>query len=169
MDPMINIGEEAPLLKIRDTTGKVHSSAELRGFIVVYYFWSAECDWCERVDRELKGYLDDWKEQVEVLWIASNANETTELIEAAAKARELPPILLDEGQRAANLFGAVTTPHFFVVDGKGKLAYQGAWDDITFRQRTATQVHVPRVVQALRYNMAPEVTQTPPYGCTLVR
>ncbi len=51
----------------------------------------------------------------------------------------------------------------------GKLAYQGAWDDITFRQRVATQIYVPRVIEALKQNRIPEVTQTPPYGCALVR
>ena len=83
--------------------------------------------------------------------------------------RNLPVVLVDEQQQVANLYGAQTTPHFFVVDGKGKLAYQGAWDDITFRQRTATQVYVPRVVEALMHNQPPEVSQTQPYGCVLVR
>lgn len=169
MDTLINIGEEGPSFQIRDLWGNVFSMSEMRGWIVVLYFWSAECMWCERVDNELMNYLGGWKEQVKVVWIASNGNETRDFIEGVASSRNLPIVLVDEQQLVANLYGAQTTPHFFIVDGKGKLAYQGAWDDINFRQRTATQVYVPRVVGALMNNQPPEVSQTQPYGCVLVR
>jgi thiol-disulfide isomerase/thioredoxin len=149
--------------------GNVFSLDEMRNWIVVLNFWSAECTWCERVDDELINFLDGWKDQVIVVWIASNANETSEFIEGVASVRNLPVVLVDEQQQIANLYGAETTPHFFIVDRKGKLAYQGAWDDITFRQRTATQVYVPRVVKALHDDQTPEVSQTQPYGCVLVR
>jgi ribosomal protein L7Ae-like RNA K-turn-binding protein len=114
-------------------------------------------------------YLDEWKEQVKVVWIASNANESREFIEGVARERNIPIVLVDDQQQVANLYGSRTTPHFFIVDGMGKLAYQGAWDDITFKQRTATQVYVPRVVKTLLHNQTPEVSQTQPYGCVLVR
>jgi hypothetical protein len=60
------------------------------------------------------------------------------------------------------------TPQFFVVDAKGKLAYQGSWDDITFRQRVATQVYMPQVVEALKQHLVPQINHTLPYGCVLV-
>jgi peroxiredoxin len=169
LDPLINIGEDAPSFQLRDLWGNIFSLNELRGWIVVMNFWSAECTWCERVDHELMNFLDGWKEQVKVVWIASNANETSDFIEGVASGRNIPIVLVDDQQQVANLYGAQTTPHFFIVDGKGKLAYQGAWDDISFRQRTATQVYVPRVVKALQHNQTPEVSQTQPYGCVLVR
>jgi hypothetical protein len=106
---------------------------------------------------------------VNVIWIASNANEGRDLIEREAVERHIPSVLLDVDQRVADLYGALTTPHFFIVDFDGKLAYQGAWDDITFRHRTASQVYVPQVVEALKQGKTPKVSQTPPYGCTLVR
>jgi peroxiredoxin len=169
MDPIINIGEEAPKFQLSDLKSKLTSLYDMQGWIVVLNFWSAECVWCERVDHELTALLNPWKDQVKVLWIASNANESHELIEKVAIERNLPTVLLDTHQVVANLYGAQTTPHFFVVDANGKLRYQGAWDDITFRQRVAKQVYLPQVVEALRYNREPAVTQTPPYGCVLVR
>jgi len=169
VDTLINIGEEAPSFQRSDSRGHVFSLNEMRGWIVVLNFWSAECMWCERVDHELMNYLDGWKEQVKVVWIASNGNETRDFIEGVASSRNLPVVLMDEQQRVANLYGAQTTPHLFIVDVKGKLAYQGAWDDINFRQRTATQVYVPRVVEALMNDQPPEVSQTQAYGCVLVR
>ena len=104
-----------------------------------------------------------------MIWIASNANEPRNLIEKVAGERKIPVVLLDTDQRVANLYGAQTTPHFFVIDRDGKLAYQGAWDDITFRQRTATRIYVPEVIEALRHNQISQNKQTAPYGCVLVR
>jgi peroxiredoxin len=169
MDPLIPIGEQAPLFQLYDLSGRSFLLKDLRGWIVVLNFWSAECEWCERVDREIVAYLETCKERVKVLWIASNANETRDLIEKVADNRKIPTVLLDEQQKAADLYGAQTTPHFFVVDETGKLRYQGAWDDITFRHRVASQVYLPKVIEALGHNLPPEVTQTPAYGCVLVR
>ena len=169
MDPIIAIGEQAPQFQLNDFNGMQHSLKSLRGLIVVLYFWSAECEWCKRVDDELITHLDSWKEQVRLIWIASNTNESGDLIEKVATDRNIPTVLVDEHYKVADLYGAQTTPHFFVVDGGGKLSYQGAWDDITFRHRVATQVYVPKVIEALRDHQTPEVTTTAPYGCVLVR
>jgi peroxiredoxin len=169
MDPIISIGEQAPQFQLPDLKGSLYSLRDLLDRIVVVNFWSAECEWCERVDHELTSFLDPWKDQVKVLWIASNTNESGDLIKKVATDRNIPTVLLDADQQVADLYGAQTTPHFFVIDANGKLAYQGAWNDVTFRQRVATQVYVPLVIDALKRNLIPEVTQTPPYGCVLVR
>ena len=169
MDTVIKIGDQAPLFELLDLHGDPLGLEDLRGRIVVLNFWSAECEWCQRVDQELLAYLAPWKEWAKVLWIASNANESRRMIDRVATERRLPTVFLDRDHKVADLYGAQTTPHFFVVDRTGKLAYQGAWNDITFRQRVATQVYVPRVIEALELNRIPEVTQTPPYGCALVR
>lgn len=169
MDPIISIGNQAPQFQLRDIKGDSFSLKDQQGTIVVLNFWSAECNWCERIDQELSAYLESWKDKVQVWWIASNANETSHGIRQVSIARNLPTVLMDADQHVANLYGAQTTPHFFIVDQQGRLAYQGAWDDITFRQRTATQVYVPKVIESLSDHQAPEITQTPPYGCVLVR
>ncbi len=169
MDPIISIGDLAPLFQLPDTKDDIYSLIDSRGWIVVLNFWSPECDWSERVDHQLTANLEAWKDKTRVWWIASNANETAELIRRVAAERNIPTVLMDTHQQVANLYGAQTTPHFFVVDPQGRLAYQGAWDDITFRQRVATQVYVPKVIESLSNNRTIETTQTPPYGCSLVR
>jgi peroxiredoxin len=169
MDTIIKIGELAPQFRLHDVKGGVHNKEGYLGWIVLLYFWSAECDWCKRVDEELVTNLDLWKDWVKVLWIASNENESRELIEKTATERRLPSVLIDAGHDVADIYGALITPHFFILDGRGVLRYQGAWDDITFRHRTATQVYVPAVIEALRNNQTPVMTTTPAYGCTLVR
>jgi len=121
------------------------------------------------VDHDLSTYLEAWKDKVRVWWIASNANETRGLITRVATERNLPVVLLDAQQDVAERLGAQVTPHIFVVDGEGNLAYQGAWDDVTFRRRVPTQVYVPEVVEAIRSGRVPKITQTQPYGCVLVK
>jgi peroxiredoxin len=169
MDPVRKIGESAPQFELYDLHGNLHRVEDLTGQIAVFNFWSAECDWCKRVDGEVLAHLKQWKNQVQVWWIASNANEPRDMIERTAAEMQLPTLLIDGDQVAAGLYGAQTTPHFFVLDTKGKLQYQGAWDDITFRQRTATRLYVPEAVEALINRKVPDPAQTPPYGCTLVR
>jgi hypothetical protein len=56
-----------------------------------------------------------------------------------------------------------------VVDGAGILRYRGAVDDVTFRHRTASRWYVEEAVKALLAGRLPEVQETPPYGCALVR
>ena len=169
MDLLISTGEQAPEFRLLDLQGKSHDLGAMLGWIIILNFWSPECDWCERVDRELTVYLDRWKDKAIVWWIASNAGEPVEQIERVAAERKLPTVLVDADQQVADKYGAQTTPHFFVVDGAGKLAYQGAWDDVTFRRRTASLVYVPKVVEALKNGLILEVSQTPPYGCVLLR
>ena len=169
MDTLIKPGEVAPDFQLLDLQSRSYSLAGWSGWIRVLNFWSAECTWCERVDHELTACLEAWKDSVQVSWISSNANEGRDLVRKVAMERHIPTVLLDPEHRVADLYGAQTTPHFFVVDGIGRLVYQGAWDDITFRKRVATQVYVPHVVEALRLGRSPEISQTPPYGCVLVR
>ena len=168
MDTII-IGEKAPRFTLPDLLGVFHSLDEYLGKIAILNFWSAECDWCSRIDQEFISYGDKWKDLVEVIWIASNMNEPQELIKKTAAERKLLPVLLDVNQIVADLYGAQTTPHFFVVDATGILRYSGAWDDVTFRQRNPNQVYIPRVIEALLQNQIPDIIQTPPYGCIIVR
>ncbi len=169
MDTVIQIGEPAPNIHLFGLEGELHELESMRGWIVLLFFWSPECDWCDRVDRELVASLPGWRDRVKVWWIASNADEPRVQIEQAAVERTLSTVLIDTEQVVADMYGAKTTPHFFLVDELGNLRYQGAWDDITFRQRTATQAYVVQAIEALIHYQTPEVTQTEPYGCMLMR
>lgn len=169
MDSLISIGELAPQFELADIDGSSYSLNNMRGSIVMINFWSAECTWCERVDHELMIYQAAWRDQVKVWWVAANANEPGEFIRQVSVQRNLHPVLLDMQRLVADMYGAQTTPHIFIVDKKGLLAYQGAWDDITFKQRKASRVYVPQVIDSLLKDQNPEVAQTQPYGCVLVR
>ncbi|RPJ37924.1 MAG: hypothetical protein EHM21_17600 [Chloroflexi bacterium] len=63
----------------------------------------------------------------------------------------------------------MTTPHLFLVDGSGILRYQGAFDDVNFRQREPTRNYVEEAVQSLLKGEKILVTETAAYGCAIVR
>jgi hypothetical protein len=113
--------------------------------------------------------LVQWGEDVQLLSIASNRNESVPMVEEASRARRLPAVLLDPEHRVADLYEAVTTPHAFVVDRDGLLRYRGAIDDVTFRQRKATRFYLEEAVEALLDGRVPGLQETPSYGCTIVR
>jgi len=69
----------------------------------------------------------------------------------------------------ADLYAAQTTPHVFVIDRQGLLRYRGAVDDGTLRQRIPTRFFLEAVVGALLEGRLPPLTETPAYGCAIVR
>ena len=85
------------------------------------------------------------------------------------KQRGLPTVLIDAEHVVADLYEAVTTPHVFVVDKEGILRYRGAVDDVTFRQRKAARFFLDEAVESLLNGHLPTLTETPAYGCTIVR
>jgi hypothetical protein len=55
------------------------------------------------------------------------------------------------------------------VDKDGILRYCGAVDDVTFRQRKSTRFFLDEAVGSLINGHLPALTETPAYGCTIVR
>lgn len=163
------IGQPAPDFTLPDLDGRPHALAQYRGRLTLINFWSAECPYAERVDRPLLPWLASLGGQAALLPLAANANEPPELLRTTAAQRGIPLVLRDESHRVADAYGAVTTPHFFVLDGDGIVRYQGAYDDVTFRQRTPTRFYLQEAVAALLAGRLPEVAQTQPFGCAIVR
>jgi peroxiredoxin len=158
-----------PDFELLDLQGVPHKLSEYRGRIVIVNFWSAECPHSERTDRYIVSLLKRWNGEVVMLSIAANRNESAQMVAEAAKARRLPQVLIDAEHVVADLFDALTTPHVFLVDREGLLRYRGAVDNITFRQRDATRFFLQEAVEALLHGRLPELSETPAYGCVIVR
>ena len=162
---MVAIGEFAPFFQLEDLESQLVPLVSYRGQVVLLNFWSAECPWAERADQALR----DWHKQVPVLSIASNASEPFEVLRRAAVERQVAPVLLDSRHEVADLYGAITTPHCFVIDAEGRLRYQGAFDDTSFRQREPTRFYALEALQAVLTGQPVLLPETPPYGCTIIR
>lgn len=169
MAAVISSGQTAPEFALGDLEGKIHRRSDERGRIIVLNFWSAVCPWAIRADESLVRTRREWGARV-VYWpIASNSDETIAMIRKAAIDRGLPVVLRDGDHRIADSYGAVTTPQFFVIDPEGLVRYSGGLDDVTFRKRTPSRAYLAEAVNAVLAGGLPEVSQTPAYGCALVR
>ena len=165
----MELNQPAPDFALLDLQGRLHTLGDYRGRIVIVNFWSAECPHSERTDRSMMACLVQWGGEVEMLSIASNRSETIQMWEQACKTRRIPRILIDAEQVVANLYGAVATPHVFLIDRDGILRYRGAVDDVNFRRPKATRFFLEEAVEALLEGRSPEMMETPAYGCAIVR
>ena len=165
----VEINEPAPDFKLTDLDGETVQLSQLRGKIVILNFWSCECPHSERTDRQLMAMFVQWRDEVVLLSVAANRIETPPAMAEAARNRHLPAVLLDTEHFVADLYEAQTTPQVFVIDRDGILRYSGAVDDVSFRQKRPTRFYLDEAVEALLDGRLPVVTETPAYGCAIVR
>jgi peroxiredoxin len=163
------INEPVPDFELPDLHGRHHHLSDYRGRIVIVNFWSCECPHSERTDKAIMSMFVQWKKEVSMLTVASNRNETAGDVANVSEARRLPTVLHDANCKVADMFEAQTTPHVFVIDRDGILRYRGAVDDVTFRQRIPTRFFLDLAVESLLKGHLPELTESPAYGCTIVR
>ncbi|MEW6400479.1 MAG: redoxin domain-containing protein, partial [Chloroflexota bacterium] len=165
----MQINQPAPDFELPDLDGNCHRLSDYRGRIVILNFWSCECPHSERTDRAIMSMVVQWQDDVTLLSIASNRNESAEALREAAKTRRLPTVLRDANCEVADLYEALTTPHVFVMDREGILRYRGSVDDVTFRQRTPARFFLDEAVESLLEGHLPTLTESPAYGCTIIR
>jgi peroxiredoxin len=165
----MQINEPAPDFSLPDLNGRFHRLRDYRGRIVIVNFWSCECPHSERTDHALMAMFVQWRGEVVMLPVAANRNESAAAVAKVSGTRRLPIVLLDATQVVADLYGAQTTPHVFVIDRGGLLRYRGAVDDVTFRQRMPSRFFLDEAVEALLGRRLPALGETPAHGCTIVR
>jgi len=165
----LQLGFPVPDFELPDLDGSLHRLSDQRGRIVIVNFWSCECPHSERADNAILEKLTKWGSAVVLLSIASNRNEKLEDVKKVSEARRLPAVLIDADCQVADMFEAQTTPHIFVIDRDGILRYRGAADDVTFRKRIPTRFFLDEAVEALFEGHPPALTESPAYGCAIVR
>ena len=168
----VRIDKAVPDFKLLDTTGLKHQLSQYRGRPVMIHFWSATCPFVMRYDEELKQIAADYTPKgVIVLAIDSNSDETIDQIKNVAAKRKINyPILIDSGNKIADQFGAITTPHVFIIDRDGALAYEGAVDDQGWSEVNPINNHYAReALDALLSGKSIPHPQTRSVGCTVKR
>lgn len=179
----LTIGRVVPKdLALPDMDGKLHKFGDYRGKVVFVHFWSIRCPWEKYAEPAILNMQKRFRGK-EVAFLAINANRT----EIGATPPEIDPeggekaypqirahcdrvkfshpVLIDHGNRAADLFQARTTPHCYVIDKKGVLQYAGALDD--YNQHRDADLVEPYALQAIDAVLAgkePKLRTTRPYG-----
>jgi peroxiredoxin len=98
----------------------------------------------------------------------SPADTFPEMIQRAQDKRFNFPYLKDEDGSVADAFGAISTPHIFVLDSGRRLRYKGRIDD----SRDPAKASYSDLENALEDVLAQRkvrVPETKPFGCAIVR
>lgn len=174
----LEIGKPAPDFKTKDIHGTDQSLSQYKGKIVVLEWTNPGCPFVKK-HYDSKNMQSLQKEMTDqgIVWLTINSsalgkqgNQTNE--EAIAYTKEVGSSatarIADANGAIGTLYHAKTTPHIFIVDATGLLAYQGAIDDIDSTDPADTKTannYVRAAVADLMAGKAVTTAQTKPYGC----
>jgi peroxiredoxin len=168
----VRVGDVAPIFTLTDTAGATHTLEQHRGKVVVLEWFNPDCP-AVKLHHQRNKTMKETSAALrgrDVVWLAINSGAPGKQGHGRDRnARAISeyeieyPVLLDETGVVGHAYGAVCTPHMFVIDAQGRLAYAGAIDDGSMRGPGQTN-HVQRAVEALLGARAPETRDTRPYG-----
>ncbi len=175
----VNSPEPAPDFTLTSTDGTTWSMSELKGKTIVLEWTNPGCPFVVRhYEKEgMPGLQRKYAEQG-VLWFTVNSTnaEHENYLEAADLAAvyskwesAATAHLMDADGKAGKSYGAKTTPHIFIIDSNGNLAYQGAVDDDPRgkKERKDRINYVDQALGALLAGAKPAVSSSQPYGCSV--
>jgi peroxiredoxin len=172
-------GAAAPDFSLKDSNGKTHTLAGFKGKTVVLEWLNYECPFMKK-HYETKNMQALQKELTDkgVVWLSVLSSAPgkqghyppAEINERNKSAGGAPTaLLIDADSKVARLYDAKTTPHMFVIDGTGKVVYQGAIDDNSSADKETVKGaknYVREAAQALeKKDMAAVPASTKAYGC----
>lgn len=164
----------APDFKLTDFNGKTVQLSVLKGKIVVLEWTNYDCPFVKSHYSEKVHTMRDLAAKYadkNVVWLTINSSHfaTAEANKKWATEHKLKQVvLLDADGKVGKLYKAKTTPHMFIVDAEGYIAYQGAIDNSPRGKTPQGQSYVNYVDQALAElseGKTVTVGKTKPYGC----
>ena len=163
------VGSAAPGFALQDQNGKGVKLSDYAGKVVVLEWWNEGCPYVQRHVQEgtMKKLADKYKNDG-LVWLAisSNPGVSNERNKQAVEKYGLSyPILNDSATSVARSYGAKATPHMFVIDKDGKIAYSGAIDDDPEAKKSDDVNYVAKAVEALLAGNTVSVAETKAYGC----
>lgn len=176
----VEVGQPAPDFTAVDTNGVEHSLSDFKGKNVVLEWSNHQCPFV--VKHYEPGNMQKVQKQATdngAVWLTivssadgkqgsvtpEEANQIMKEVGAHSTAR-----ILDPSGAIGKLYGAKTTPHMFVIDKDGTLAYAGAIDsDSSFKQSSIAGAtnYVISALDSLNAGTEIEVASTKPYGCSV--
>ncbi|MBV8939327.1 MAG: thioredoxin family protein [Alphaproteobacteria bacterium] len=174
------IGQPAPAFSVQDISGQTQSLARYKGSVVVMEWSNPGCPFVRKhYGSGNMQSLQRTAREKGVVWLTVNSsapgkqgNMTVEQAKNWVAEMKASPsaYILDAKGTLGRLYGAKATPHMFVIDPSGRLAYAGAIDDKpSFDQgdvKTADN-YVMDAVNALLAGKPVAVASTRAYGCSV--
>lgn len=164
------VGDAAPPFSLQDQDGKTISLADLKGKTVVLEWFNDGCPYVVRHYKEdtMDATAGKYKDK-DVVWLAINSGAGTSSAgnkTAAEKLKVNHPILSDADGTVGQAYGAKKTPHMFIIDKSGKLAYAGGIDNDPEGDKGDKKVnYVDKALSELADGKSVSEPQTASYGC----
>lgn len=176
-DQPLAVGSQAPDFSLTCLDGNTHSLSDYLGKIVVLEWTNPGCPVVQRHYKDgLMPALQKESLDNGVVWLVINSTnpghanfrqaEDLKKIYTEWKA-SFSAYLTDADGKAGKAFGAKTTPHMFIIDKEGKLAYSGAVDDDPQGTRPDRVSYIRLAVGSLLKGESVTTTATKPYGCSV--
>jgi len=174
------VGKPAPDFTLADLDGKSVSLHDFKGKTVVIEWFNPKCPFIRLAHTKgsLKGMAARRTAQG-IVWLAINsASEgkqgfgVDENKTGQTKFALSHPILLDPSGKVGHMYGATNTPHMYVIDAQGTLAYRGAIDNSPDAEGESPENgklvnYVDAALDALAANKEIAVKETHAYGCSV--
>jgi hypothetical protein len=176
----VSVGQQAPAFSVTDTNGKTVSLADFKGKHVVLEWVNPGCPYVQKHynSANMPGTQKDAAAKG-VVWLAVNSTHTgaSDYMAPAAlsgwmkdKGAAPTATLMDPEGKVGRAYGARTTPHMYLIDPAGKLAYAGAIDSKASANPADIATATNYVKQAVAESVAGKpvsVATTRAYGCSV--
>lgn len=174
------VGAPAPAFQAVDADGKTRNLQEFAGKTVILEWTNHDCPYVRKHynSATMQNLQKDMAKEG-IVWLSVISSPPGEQGHVdGARARELTVqrdaapagILLDPKSQVARAYGAQTTPHMYIIDPKGKLAYMGAIDDKPSSSASSlngAKSYVRQAVAELKAGKPVSEASTKAYGCVV--
>lgn len=168
------VGQPAPEFTLKDQNGKEVSLSDYKGKIVVLEWFNDVCPYVVKFYPESKGKMNEFAraaQEKDVVWLAINSTRSSTSEHNAKVAKDWHidrPLLDDATTEVAKQYGATNTPHMYVIDTEGKIAYKGAIDDKPTPEVSSLEGatnYVMKAIEELQSGSKVSTPETKAYGC----
>jgi peroxiredoxin len=174
------IGQAAPDFTVQDSKGDSVRLSQFRGKTVVLEWTNADCPYTRK--HYSSGNMQSVQalaQQRGIVWLSVISSApgkqgyvTGPAADALTVSRHAAPtdVLLDPTGAVARLYDAKTTPHMFVIDKDGALAYMGGIDSIASADPgdiAHAEPYLKEAMLAVAQGDKPPHAVTKPYGCSI--
>ena len=176
----LQVGQPAPTFTGVDTAGKAHALSDYLGKVVVLEWTNHDCPYVRKhydagnmqaQQREATGDGVVWLSVISSSPGKQGHVSPAQADELTASRGAAPTVvLIDESGDIGRAYKARTTPHMYIIDTEGKLAYMGGIDSVPSARASdiekATQ-YVPAALAQVMAGKAADPSITRPYGCSV--
>jgi peroxiredoxin len=158
-------GDKAPSFSATGVDGKQYSLADFKDAkATVVIFTCNNCPVARAYEDRFIDFTKANKDKgVAVVAINVNVSEDLERMKQRAEDKGFNfPYVYDASGASAKAYGATVTPHLYLLDSSGKVAYVGSFDD---KQNGATKNFLQDATDAVLSGKTPAVSSTKAFGC----